>query len=144
VTLDEESELDFSVLELAVFQHSAWPQQAERRRVVQWSTLLSSTTAKDDLRDPAGLTVELIRQVQVPTQAIYGEFSSCLPSLKGLQAHLPNLEATVLPGLGHFFPITRPELFLEQVKSFHAAPARPPEGPAAEESPSPVADPSCS
>ena len=82
--------------------------------------LLSSTTANADFRDPAGLTPDLIGQIRVPAQAIYGEFSFCLPTLGGLREHLQGLKSTILPGVGHFFPITRPELFVQYFKTFHA------------------------
>ena len=124
LTLDENSELDFSLLELLRSQRSSQGTNEgtalDRRIEDHWLKLLSSTTANADLRDPAGLTPELISQVSVPAQAIYGEFSFCLPTLEGLKEHLQGLKSTILPGVGHFFPITRPELFIQHVKTFHA------------------------
>jgi pimeloyl-ACP methyl ester carboxylesterase len=123
ITLDEESELDFSMLELLFAQRPAYIQEtaaADRRRQQHWMKLLSLTTANADLRDPAGLTPELISRIRVPAQAIYGELSFCLPTLEGLKEHLPELKSTILPGVGHFFPITRPELFVQHIKAFHA------------------------
>lgn len=123
LTIDENSELDFSLLELLRSQRSKGKSEAtalDRRIEGHWLKLLSSTTANADLRDPAGLTPELISQVRVPAQAIYGEFSFCLPTLEGLKEHLQDLKSTILPGVGHFFPITRAELFVQHVKTFHA------------------------
>jgi pimeloyl-ACP methyl ester carboxylesterase len=123
LTIDENSELDFSLLELLRSQRSKDKSEAtalDRRIENHWLKLLSSTTANADLRDPAGLTPELISQVRVPAQAIYGEFSFCLPTLEGLKEHLQDLKSTILPGVGHFFPITRAELFVQHVKTFHA------------------------
>jgi pimeloyl-ACP methyl ester carboxylesterase len=116
VTLEEESELDFALLHLipALLQHN-------RKREERWKELLASTTATVDLRNPAGLSVELIQQVRVSTQAVYGELSPCLPTLEGLHASLPELKSTVAAGLGHFFPITKPALFVAYIKSFHQA-----------------------
>ena len=131
LTLDEEGELDFSMLELLRSQRAAQARKdlaaADRRREEHWMKLLSSTTANADLRDAAGLTPELIGQIRVPAQAIYGEFSLCLPTLEGLKKCLPALKATVLPGVGHFFPIARPDLFIQHVEEFHA-PATPAPG----------------
>lgn len=124
LTLDENSELDFSLLELLRSQRSSQDKREatarDRRIEDHWIKLLSSTTANADLRDPAGLTPELISQVNVSAQAIYGEFSFCLPTLEGLKGCLRGLKSTILSGVGHFFPITRPELFVEHVKTFHA------------------------
>jgi pimeloyl-ACP methyl ester carboxylesterase len=120
VTLDEDSELDFALLHLIppLLQHN-------RKREEKWKALLASTTAVVDLRETAGLTVELIQQVRVPTQAIYGELSPCLPTLEGLRANLPGLKSEVAAGLGHFFPLTKPALFVDYIKSFHQAVASP-------------------
>jgi pimeloyl-ACP methyl ester carboxylesterase len=125
LAFDEENELDYSVLESLVFKPPDWLRQAGwiggRRREEHWKKLMSSTTARVDFKEVAGLTVELIAQTRVPAQAIYGELSPCLPSLVGLRECLPNLKSVILPGLGHFFPITKPALFVEHVKGFHCA-----------------------
>jgi pimeloyl-ACP methyl ester carboxylesterase len=118
-TLDEESEFDIDLLETLRLKNPAPWQQGIRWE--RWERLLGSTTAKADLKDPAGLTIEVIRQIQTPTQAIYGELSFCLPSLEGLREHLPSLKATVFPNVGHRFPLTHPALFLEQVRAFHTS-----------------------
>jgi pimeloyl-ACP methyl ester carboxylesterase len=123
ITLDEESELDFATLPLLFSQRAALRAKdsiaSDRRREEHWNQLLSSTTANADLRDVAGLTPELIDQIRMPAQAIYGEFSFCLPTLEGLKQHLQGLKVAILPGVGHFFPITRPELFVQHIKAFH-------------------------
>jgi pimeloyl-ACP methyl ester carboxylesterase len=123
LTVDEEGELDFTLIEL-MFQRPPESPQASpkgaRGREERWKTLLSSTTAKDDLRDPTGLSIEMIGQLRPPTQAIYGEFSFCLPTLDGLRKHVPSLKSSILPGVGHLFPIARPALFVEHIKAFHA------------------------
>jgi pimeloyl-ACP methyl ester carboxylesterase len=125
LSVDEESELDFSLLEPLMLQRPPQSQQtppiAARGRGERWKTLLASTTAKYDLKDPAGLTTEMIGQLRPPTQAIYGELSFCLPTLDGLRKLLPSLKSTILPGVGHLFPITRPALFIEHLKAFHMA-----------------------
>jgi pimeloyl-ACP methyl ester carboxylesterase len=122
IALDEECDLDFSLLDALVFQNPAWSKLAragDSRRAERWKRLLSTTTARDDLGDVAGLTDDQIRAVRAPVQALYGEISSCLPSLEGLRGLVPNLTATILPGLGHFFPITKPALFAERILAFH-------------------------
>jgi pimeloyl-ACP methyl ester carboxylesterase len=119
ITLDEESEMDSSLLESFVIQSQA--QLRVSKWWQQWKKLLDSTTARGELRDPGKLTIEAIGQLRVPIQAIYGELSFCLPSFLGLRKHVPLLKSTVVPGVGHWLPIVRPELFVEYVKRFHAA-----------------------
>ena len=50
--------------------------------------------------------------------AIYGEKSTVLPSFWGLKDCLPNCKTTIIPGVGHFFPLTRPKLFIAILKPF--------------------------
>ncbi len=123
LTLDEEGELDFALLQLLFAQRSAQRQSgttaSERRRQEWWAQFLASTTANVDLRNPAGLTPELISQIRIPIQAVYGEYSFCLPSLSALTQCLQGLKSTILPGVGHFYPIFRPESLVELIKAFH-------------------------
>jgi pimeloyl-ACP methyl ester carboxylesterase len=110
LVVDEESEMDFLLLDRLL---------GPQRRATQWSNFLANTTAKDDLRDPAGLTEELIRGVRAPVYAIYGEYSFCQPTLAGLQRLLPNLRVSVIPKVGHFFPLTHPDVFLSHLEEFY-------------------------
>jgi pimeloyl-ACP methyl ester carboxylesterase len=110
MVLDEESEMDFLLLDQLV---------APLLSATRWSTFLASTTAKDDLRDPAGLTDDLIRGIRVPTHAIYGEYSFCMPTLAALQRLLPNLRMSVVSRAGHFFPLIQPAIFLSHLKAFY-------------------------
>jgi pimeloyl-ACP methyl ester carboxylesterase len=127
VVLDEESEMDFLLLGQLVpppvsevLVPGATPQPSiASQRAAQWNAFLANTTAKDDLRDPAGLTDELICQISAPAHAIYGEYSFCIPTLAGLQRLLPNLKVTIIPKAGHFFPITQPEIFLSHLRAFY-------------------------
>jgi pimeloyl-ACP methyl ester carboxylesterase len=119
ITLDEESDMDHSLLESFVTQCGV--QMRESKWWGRWLKLLESTTAKADFGDPGEITVETIRQMRMPMQAIYGELSFCLPTLEGLRKHLPSLKSTIVPGIGHWLPNVRPELFVEHVKAFHIA-----------------------
>jgi pimeloyl-ACP methyl ester carboxylesterase len=84
----------------------------------RWSELLASTTAPQDFRDVAGLTMERIQQVNQPTLAIYGEHSFALPTCRRLGDNLPNCRVVTLPGVGHFFPALRPLVFLRSLRTF--------------------------
>jgi pimeloyl-ACP methyl ester carboxylesterase len=71
-----------------------------------------------DFQDIAGLTPEEIRKAAQPTLAIYGELSSCLPSLRALVEVLPDCAAVLVKGAGHFHPLVRPNIFLHHVRRF--------------------------
>lgn len=127
IVLDEESEMDFLLLDQLVdlpgsreadARATQQPSPASQR-AKRFSTFLANTTAKQDLRDIAGLTEDAIRRISAPSQAIYGEYSFCLPTLRGLERLLPNLKVTVLPKVGHFFPVTQPESFLSTLREFY-------------------------
>jgi pimeloyl-ACP methyl ester carboxylesterase len=84
----------------------------------RWGQLLATTTARQDLKDPAGLTVEKIRGVRPPALAVYGEYSFFLPSCRGLRDNLPDCDVVLLRGVGHAFPLLRPLAFAASLKEF--------------------------
>lgn len=88
----------------------------ERRVAQRWLHLLDSTTAKADFRVP-GPGLERVRQLVPPMLAIYGELSHCLPTCSGLRAAVP-CQTFIIPGVGHFFPLTRPALFAGALREF--------------------------
>ncbi|MEW6297190.1 MAG: alpha/beta hydrolase [Thermodesulfobacteriota bacterium] len=92
--------------------------RGRNRTAAQWLQLLRTTSAKDDFTQVAGLTVERIRGVTHPTLAIFGEYSFCLPSCEGLQKHLPNCRAVIVPRAGHFHPMVRPFFFARALQGF--------------------------
>jgi pimeloyl-ACP methyl ester carboxylesterase len=91
-------------------------QTAER-----WRLLLQTTTAREDIRGGAGLTLEEIRRVSHPTLAIFGERSRWLPICRILQEALPYCRAVVVPGVGHFHPLLRPLIFIRHLREFLVA-----------------------
>jgi pimeloyl-ACP methyl ester carboxylesterase len=126
IVLDEQSEMDFLLLGQLVPSPSPEhpvsdaPQPSiAARRAQRWNAFLANTTAKEDLRDVAGLTEHLISGVSAPAHAIYGEYSFCLPTLDGLRRFLPHLRVTIIPKAGHFFPLTQPEIFLSRLQEFY-------------------------
>ena len=122
-TVDGEAELDFTLLASLAPKPAPVAEGEGKpagRRMDRWEKLLSETTAAVDLKDSAGLTTELIGALRLPVQALYAELSFCLPTLERLRELLPSLKATVLPGVGHLYPLMRPALFSTPVKAFHA------------------------
>ncbi len=88
------------------------------RSAEQWIRLLQTTTAKKDLTSLSGLTLKKLSTINQPTLTIYGEKSSVLQSFQGLRKYLPSCKAIIVPHVGHFFPISRPKIFIKLVKQF--------------------------
>ena len=120
VILDDEQEMDFLLLDQLMVPIVSQGNEpvAAARSTAQWQAFLANTTAKEDLRGPAGLTDDLISRITAPAHAIYGEYSFCGPTLEGLRRLLPHLNVTVLPKAGHFFPFTQPQVFLSHLEAF--------------------------
>lgn len=89
-----------------------------RRSAERWLELLRSTTARQDFMSLAGLTTEKIANLSHPTLVIGGEKSFTLPSLQGLKENLRRCRAAIVPGAGHFFPVTHPETLVSMVTEF--------------------------
>lgn len=89
-----------------------------QRTANRWLKLLRTTTARQEFHSLAGLTREKLSTIQHPTMAVYGENSPVLPSLHGLETTLPNCKSVIIPGAGHFFPLTQPKLFVDLVSQF--------------------------
>jgi len=78
------------------------------RSAERWIKLLETTTARQDIVSVAGLTVDRIGQVRQPTLAIYGERSRCLKTFEELPLVLPRCTNVIVPGAGHFYPLSKP------------------------------------
>jgi pimeloyl-ACP methyl ester carboxylesterase len=91
-----------------------------QRMAERWLELLEKTTAREDFVSLAGLTSEKLMAIQQPTLAICCENSTALGSLEGMKNNLPDCEAALIPGSGHFFPLTHTEAFLSHVNRFLA------------------------
>lgn len=88
------------------------------RAAKKWVKFLDTTTAKQDLLSPAGLTAEDIAGIKIPTLAFYGEKSTVLSSLYSLERKLPYCHTVILPEVGHFHPLLRPKVFAKTVLSY--------------------------
>jgi pimeloyl-ACP methyl ester carboxylesterase len=88
------------------------------RAARRWFQLVRTTSAPADLADVSGLTVDRIRQVAQPTLAIFGQYSGCLTTLRGLEEHLPNCRRVIVHGVGHFHPVLKPETFVQKLRQF--------------------------
>jgi pimeloyl-ACP methyl ester carboxylesterase len=79
---------------------------------------MQTTTASQDFLSLSGLTIERLSQIRKPVLAMYGQNSPTIVSMYGLQAYLPECETAIVEGAGHFFPLTKPRIFIELVTRF--------------------------
>jgi pimeloyl-ACP methyl ester carboxylesterase len=89
-----------------------------RKGAARWEQLLTTTTANKELDDQGKITIQEIQSLKVPTLAIYGEYSHCLPSCFQLQKLLENCQVFIVPEVGHFHPAIKPTLFVQTLQSF--------------------------
>lgn len=89
-----------------------------KKAATLWQKLVSTTTAKEDFREVAGLTREEIAGISVPVLAVYGENSMFLNVLKELEGLVKGLKTAIVPGRGHFHPAIEPEFFAAALKEF--------------------------
>lgn len=97
---------------------TSFPWGTSKRSASQWLKILQNTTAREDILLMVGLTEESLTTITHPSLGIYGEHSPAQQSLEGLQRLLPNFQTSIIAGGGHFFPMSRPKLFVERVKAF--------------------------
>jgi 2-hydroxy-6-oxonona-2,4-dienedioate hydrolase/2-succinyl-6-hydroxy-2,4-cyclohexadiene-1-carboxylate synthase len=88
------------------------------RRAAPLVRLMKTTSAAQDYRDLAGMTLDRIEEVQHPALIVYGENSVFLGTYDYLRNHLPNCRAILMPASEHFAPLERPELFVSYLREF--------------------------
>lgn len=88
------------------------------RSAEKWLELLHGTSLKRDVTAFDGSTADRLGAIHCPAFIIYGENSHVMPSFRGLRECLPRCKSAVVPGAGHFFPATQPELFAHLVGDF--------------------------
>jgi pimeloyl-ACP methyl ester carboxylesterase len=59
-----------------------------------------------------------LREVKTPTLLVYGSRSRCRASQERLEQILPFRSTLQIPNAGHFFPASRPRLFVEILQQF--------------------------
>ncbi|MFQ6079981.1 MAG: PilZ domain-containing protein, partial [Thermodesulfobacteriota bacterium] len=89
-----------------------------QRTAERWLELLRTTAARKELTSLAGLTLNQLSKINHPILAVYGECSTVLPSFRGLRDLLLHCKSAIIPGAGHFYPLTRPKLFVSIISRF--------------------------
>jgi pimeloyl-ACP methyl ester carboxylesterase len=79
---------------------------------------LGKTTAGDDSKVEAGLTLEKILAVRQPVLALYGDASPFLTTAQYLVDHLPNCRSVLVPDSQHRAPEENPEAFTAALKTW--------------------------
>lgn len=88
------------------------------RSAGRWLKLLETTTAREDVKRHAGLTLDRIRGIRQPTLALYGERSRCLGTCQELNRILPHSRTVIVRNVGHFYPVIKPKLVAETLLDF--------------------------
>lgn len=89
-----------------------------RKGAARWTRLMEYTTARTDFADERPLTREAIAEIRVPTLAMFGEYSHCLPSCRQLEKLIPRTHVAIVPGAGHFHPAVKPRRFVKLLHHF--------------------------
>ncbi|WP_072016342.1 alpha/beta fold hydrolase [Neosynechococcus sphagnicola] len=95
----------------------------------RWHSLIYETSAAQEFDADDQLTLENLRNVSIPTLAVYGEYSHCLHTCWRLSSLLSNCVTMVIPDVGHFHPIVKPRRFFQVIWQFlkNFQPLDPPE-----------------
>lgn len=89
-----------------------------RKGAARWDRLMGATTAKKDFGDDCQITDHRVQHLKVPTLAMFGELSHCIPSCQSLEKYIDHCEVTILPEVGHFHPAVKPRLFTQTLLRF--------------------------
>lgn len=84
----------------------------------RWDRLMRTTTAHEDFKDDHQITVDRIKRINIPTLALFGEYSHCLESCRQLNNYIYSCRVKILPEVGHFLPAIKPRLFMRTIRQF--------------------------
>jgi pimeloyl-ACP methyl ester carboxylesterase len=97
--------------------------RGESRGTPRFRKLLEETSVSRDFRDPAGLTEDRLAHIHPPALAVYGDISPFRNVARRLVEALPNCAGMEIPGVGHFFLLHAPDLFLDSVQPVQCGPS---------------------
>jgi pimeloyl-ACP methyl ester carboxylesterase len=87
------------------------------RNAKQWVDLVDTTSARSDFVK-LGAGSDTIAKLPMPVLLMYGEYSRCLPSYRGMKELLPNAQCEIVPEGGHFFPMSHASVTLPRLAAF--------------------------
>ena len=88
------------------------------RTASAWLKLIQTTRAGKELMDDDGLSLDKLRKLNFPILAVYGEHSPAMTTGERILDAWPQADFRRIRGAGHFFPITRPDEFMEICRQF--------------------------
>ena len=88
------------------------------RSADKWLKLLETTNARKEMTAPHGPSQEQVLSIRQPLLAYYGSRSTLLKSFGGLKKYVPNCHTAIMPDAGHFFPLSQPKIFGQEVLKF--------------------------
>jgi pimeloyl-ACP methyl ester carboxylesterase len=77
---------------------------------------LADTTCGEDVMSEAGLTTDVLMNIQQPVVALYDEFSPFLATCRWLEQHLPCCTAEIIPAAKHLAMFDNTAGFTDAVK----------------------------
>jgi pimeloyl-ACP methyl ester carboxylesterase len=89
-----------------------------KRSALRWLRMLEATSAAVDFMQRSDIPVEMLRTLDIPILAVYGEHSQALPTADALRRLWPHADVRVAPHAGHFFPATSPEKLIQPMREF--------------------------
>jgi len=92
--------------------------RSARHGAQRWIDLLETTSAGTEIYHEDGLTLPTLRSIRVPTLSVYGERSHALASGRALAAIWPQCRLEIIPNVGHFFPLSKPDLLIQACLPF--------------------------
>jgi len=89
-----------------------------RRAAKRWLQLQETSSFEEDFFAPVPMPKESLRRIGVPMMALYGEYSQALPTAQALKRICPDCRLRIIPGVGHFFPLTNGRKLVRPVRRF--------------------------
>ncbi len=133
ITLNEDDcEFGYRLLEEMARIHVEYPRRAKQligafspfsgrggnRLARRWLELLDNETARQEIYSHDGIDREMLRAINIPTLALYGEHSQALVSGRVVARNIAALDFDIIPAAGHFFPVSKPALVADACYKF--------------------------
>jgi len=84
----------------------------------RWERLMNTTSAQEDFKDDHQITIDSIKNINIPTLALFGEYSHCMETCRQLNNYMDSCRVKILPEVGHFLPAIKPRLFMHTIRQF--------------------------
>lgn len=91
----------------------------------RWLELLNVTAARSDFQHGEDVPLEEFAASGIQTHLLFGEYSQALPSAHAIKRVCSDATLEILPGAGHFFPLSKPEAVIGHLLNVTRADAAP-------------------